>query len=402
MRIAYVSADHGIPVFGSKGASIHVREMIGGFVAEGHEVHLFTSDAECREELPGARITPVGTPSVTAPTPPGVGADLLPRLQKEQKYIALGEAIEQEVAAVHEEHAFDFIYERYSLWSAAGVRLARRLQVPCAVEVNAPLLVEQKTYRKLVLEQEAAEIEREVFSSANCLLAVSREVADYCLASGGSEAQVLVNPNSVNTTLFHPSVPPVSLEGWAGAGPVIGFCGSLKPWHGVEQLLAAFRQVKLQRPDARLLIVGDGPRKDWIDGFVEGSGLGDSICLTGWREYTQLPSLLTHMDVAVAPYPEIEGFYFSPLKVFEYMAAGRTVVASNIGQIRELIRDAETGLLFSPGDVTHLAACLLRALDDADLRARLGASAHESMQQRSWGSSARRVCTLIRQRTGLQ
>lgn len=402
MRIAYVSADHGIPVFGSKGASIHVREMIGGFVAGGHDVHLFTSDAECREELPGAQITSVGPSTEILPAQSGVEPTLLPRLQKECSYLALGRAIEQEVASAHALQAFDFIYERYSLWSAAGVRLARRLQVPCAVEVNAPLLIEQKTYRKLVLEREAAEIEREVFSGAHCVLAVSREVADYCLAAGGSQAQVLVNPNSVNTTLFHPSVPRASMDDWTGSGPVIGFCGSLKPWHGVEHLLAAFRQVKAQRPDARLLIVGDGPRKDWVDGYVAGSGLGDSIRLTGWREYAQLPSLLTHMDVAVAPYPEIEGFYFSPLKVFEYMAAGRAVVASNIGQIRELIRDADTGLLFSPGDVDDLAACLLRALDDADLRARLGAKACAAMQERSWERSARRVCDLLSQRADFQ
>lgn len=392
MRIAYISADHGIPVFGSKGASIHIREMIAGFVTGGHAVHLFTARVGGDAALAGTTITKVRAPTNVDGAAAGTDPDILPRLQKERRYLSIGLAIEAELEREHRKGPFNFIYERYSLWSAAGVRLARRLGIPCLIEVNAPLLVEQKTYRKLVLEREAAEIECEVFSNADRLLAVSQEVANYCMAWGGIPDRVTVNPNCVNTAVFRPDADATLLK--KQAGPVVGFCGSLRPWHGLEDLASAFRLVSERRPDAHLLVVGDGPRKEWLEGYLAGANLGHRATLTGWRDHEELPSLLAAMDVAVAPYPEIDGFYFSPLKIFEYMAAGRAVVASDIGQIRDIVTSDHNGVLFQPGNVEHMADCIIRLLDDDAFRQRVGEQAAASMQSRSWNQNAHMVCNI--------
>jgi glycosyltransferase involved in cell wall biosynthesis len=103
------------------------------------------------------------------------------------------------------------------------------------------------------------------------------------------------------------------------------------------------------------------------------------------------------MDVAVAPYPPQAEFYFSPLKVYEYMAAGLPVVASRIGQIEEAIRDGVDGVLCPPGDPEAFAAALLRLADDPLLRARLGRAARESVvAERTWSAVAGLIIGLAR------
>ncbi len=82
-----------------------------------------------------------------------------------------------------------------------------------------------------------------------------------------------------------------------------------------------------------MLIVGDGPMRGWIEGFLTGTRLAERAVLTGWVPHDVLPGLVARMDIATAPYPQLNDFYFSPLKLFEYMSAGRAIVASRIGQI---------------------------------------------------------------------
>ena len=123
------------------------------------------------------------------------------------------------------------------------------------------------------------------------------------------------------------------------------------------------------------MIVGDGPEKNNLMQDLKEKKLSSSVKFTGAVPHSKIPSLLSSMDVAVAPYPKIENFYFSPLKVFEYMAAGLPVVSSNIGQLTELIQNGYCGFLYRPGDSTALAKILLRLMKDPQLRKTVGTAA---------------------------
>ncbi len=380
MRIAYVCGDGGIAVFGDKGASVHITAMAGAFGRIGHDVRVL-----CAKRGTGSADFPVE--QVTADRPPPED-----RAAKERGHIATAAAIERRLLALYRDWPFDLIYERYALWSTAGVRAGRRLGVPVVVEVNAPLVTEQAAFRQLVLGPEALGIEAEVFRSADALAVVSDELVGYVTAKGADRARVHLIRNAVDTARFNPQAAPA-----AGMPPdafVIGFSGSLKAWHGLDTLLPAFRALHERLPRAHLLVVGDGPRKAWIEGYAEGAGLADAVTLTGWVGHDALPGLIARMDVATAPYPASEGHYFSPLKLYEYLAVGRPVVASRIGQTAQVLDGTGAALLVPPGDPAALTKALLHLAQDPALAASMARNAAIHGRRHDWADNARAVMSL--------
>src|SRR5262249_36909852 len=181
----------------------------------------------------------------------------------------------------------------------------------------------------LVDRGSAEAVAERVFAAATALLAVSQEIASYLEMFASARDRVHVVPNGVNRGRFPQGLPP-SLPGRPKTF-TIGFVGSLKPWHGLEVLVAAFADFRQRHRNSRCLIVGDGPQRAHLQAELAECGLQEAVHLVGAVEPAEVPGLLASMDVAVAPYPPLENFYFSPLKVYEYMAAGLPVVASRIG-----------------------------------------------------------------------
>jgi glycosyltransferase involved in cell wall biosynthesis len=311
------------------------------------------------------------------------------RAAKERAALAQARAIEERLVALHAETPFDMIYERYSLWSAAGVRAARRLGIPVAIEVNAPLIDEQRAFRDLVCEAAARKIEAEVLQGATLLAAVSDQVGDWLLRQGAPREAVTVIGNAVDTLAFHPGI--AANAAVPEGAFCVGFTGSLKMWHGVDTLLTAFCALRRDVSEAHLLIAGDGPKKGWIEGFVAGAGLQDAVTLTGWVDHADLPPLIARMDVATAPYPAAKDHYFSPLKLYEYLALGRPVVASDIGQTSGLLTGSDAACLLPPGDAAALAHCLRDLARDPERRARMAAASAAEGRRHDWTDNARAV-----------
>jgi len=388
MRIAYVTADHGIPVFGDKGASIHIQEMVRALAGLGHEVTIFAARVGANPDRLPAEVHKVWAESAAE----GFEEEER-RTAKERRALAIGNQVMLDLEARHAIAPFDLIYERYSLWSAAAVRAGRSLGVPVVVEVNAPLIVEQQQYRELVLGDDAEAIEREVFDGADALAAVSADIRTYAVEKGAHPSRVHVVPNGVDLARFHTRVA-AAPTGVPDGRFVIGFAGSLKPWHGVDILMDAFALLCRRGVDGHLLLIGDGPMRAWVEGYANGARLLDRITITGWVPYGRLPGLLARVDAAAAPYPPLERFYFSPLKVYEYLAMGLPMVASAVGQITTLISDGETGLLTRPGDAADLAKKIERLHDDCGLREAVGRSAARAARDHSWRRAAETITGL--------
>jgi glycosyltransferase involved in cell wall biosynthesis len=305
---------------------------------------------------------------------------------RECEAMAANEAVARALQAAG---PFDIVYERAALWSVAPMVHAARSGAVGVIELNAPLLDEQARYRTLILAHTARVLLASALQQARLVVAVSDAVAAWA-SHLVPTANVHVVPNGVDVRRFDPSS-----NGRGHTAFVVGFVGTLKPWHGLPVLVEAFARLAADVPDARLLIVGDGPCRREIESSLARLGCADHATLTGAVDPEQVPGLLSQMDVAVAPYPPLHDFYFSPLKLTEYMAAGLPVVASAVGQVTCLVRHDETGLSCAPGDARSLASALARLYTEPRLRERLGRNARALVaEQHTWTRALARILQL--------
>lgn len=370
MRIAYVCTDPGIPVFGSKGASIHVQEMVRAFRKLGAEVTLFSPrmNDPAPSDLAGVRCHPL------KPETPAGKSDAEGRARQQ---LALNRTVAE---ALDAEGPFDLVYERHALFAHAAMEWAKGRDIPSILEVNAPLIDEQKQHRSLACEEEAVAATGRTMQAAAQVIAVSPAVAEYC-ASFGADARVV--PNGVNPDRF--AVPA------RHDGPfTVGFLGTLKPWHDVDTLIDAFGLLAADLPDARLLIVGEGPERQRLEAQLASMNLTDRAQFTGAVAADRVAAELARMSVGIACYRQDQPFYFSPLKLYEYMAAGLPVIVSRTGGLEGLTGSGRFGLDVPPEDPSALAAALAQLAADPARRAAMGAAARDHvLKHHSWNGIAR-------------
>jgi glycosyltransferase involved in cell wall biosynthesis len=168
---------------------------------------------------------------------------------------------------------------------------------------------------------------------------------------------------------------------------VVGFCGVLRPWHGVEMLVEA---VAGYLPDhAHVLLIGDGPSANAVMELARALGLEDRVHVTGRIPHSEMAAHLAACDITVSPRAT---FYASPMKIVEYMAAGRAVVAPRMRNIEDLVDDGRTGLLFEPESVKSLGEVLARLAAEPGLRNSLARSARQQVEARlDWRKNAERI-----------
>jgi glycosyltransferase involved in cell wall biosynthesis len=402
MKIGYLVSDIDIPLLGHEGCSVHIREFTNALVDAGHDVFIL-----CSALGGGAAITTKAR--VCHLEPRGLDAlatNLLeeePALQEHHLQWNLKSTLsnlwfERDGASIIEREKPDLIYERYALFGWAGAELSRRYGIPLILEINAPLSIEQETYETFTLRNTAARMEAEVFQSAAMVIVVSQWLKDWVVSRGVDASKVHIVPNAVADRLFRAPVSGEAVRNrYQLAGKrVIGYVGSFQPWHDLGSLLRVFGELHAKDADLRLLLVGDGARREETRGNARRLGLDGAVVFTGAVPHDAIPSLLGAMDVAVAPYGRQQDFYFSPLKLFEYMAAGRAVVAAALGQMGEVVEHARSGWLYPPGDREGLAQGLATLLYTPGLAAALGSAARQKvLHHHTWQATAARIASLV-------
>ena len=375
MRLLYLSCDPGIPVLGHKGASVHVRELATALSRLGVDLAIASTRTE-----------PAGD-SLDAPIP----LLPLPSLSLDASEPELLAALEAQQAAVSEtalSFAADGIYERYSLFGGAGVKAAAALGIPHVLEVNAPLREEARRFRTLPHPELAAEIERAVFRGTSRILVVSPALRRWLEQEGVEPGRIAVTPNAVAPERFG------SRPARADDEFVLGFCGSLKEWHGIEILLEACSIAFSEEPSLRLEVVGSGPLGHVLDAATLPAG---RLRRLGALRHAAAIDRLQHWDAGLAPYLALENFYFSPLKVVEYMAAGLCPVTSDLGELPTLLDHGKRGVLVPAGDAERLAEALVGLARDRERAAELGRRARTFvLEEHTWQGNAQRVLDSFR------
>ena len=363
MHIAYVCLDPGIPVFGTKGASVHIQEVVREYRRRGHDVTVYATrrGSDVPDDLAELRV--VDVPITT---------------RDEEERERAQQAASASVSDMVRAGGYDLVYERYSLFSTVIAECG----VPGILEVNAPLIDEQRTHRVLVDEQAADAALQEQVQAALATICVSDPVRDWVIARTEG-TRVFTVPNGVNV---HRITPQPESPG----APVVTFVGTLKPWHGVDVLLRARAQA---HKDWKLRIIGDGPMRAELDDLAR--SLGIDVDFRGAVAPDAIPQHMAGTAIGVAPYPAMDtdsDQYFSPLKVYEYMAAGLPVVASRVGQLPEIM--GESAYLVPPSDPEALAEALDALVANPVERARVGSdNRRQAEREHSWTGTVDHILT---------
>jgi glycosyltransferase involved in cell wall biosynthesis len=381
MRIAVLCTDLGVRIPGEKGASLHLAAIATALSHAGNEVAL------------------VGVAGHGAP-PRGVEPILFPHpgraegLRRELRKLRFVERVARQARSRLLEFAPDAIYERLSLFGTAGARLARATDTHHVLEVNALLAEEEARWRGLTLRQVARARERRVLRGAALRVAVSEELVARVdrLTAGGP---TVVVPNGVDAAAFAHVTSRDDARRGVGLpldSHTVGFVGALRPWHGLEYVIEALVRV----PDVLLAVAGEGELRPALASRAAELGVAERVRWVGPLPHLEVPRFLAALDVALVPYPPLRDFAFSPLKLYEYLAAGVPIVASDIGQVGRVLREAGSGTLVRPGDPVALAEGIQAVLRDLELnRARASEARRRALAQHSWDERARRLTRLF-------
>jgi glycosyltransferase involved in cell wall biosynthesis len=349
------------------GSLAHTMGILHALRRRGHSVDLLTTG-----EVAGAR---------TVATEHRIPVLLKGNVSRELCEFASG--IAQGLAPIADGPRPEFVYQRTSMNNLAGLMLARRLRVPLVLEANASEVQWREEWSSLRHPALGRACERVLLRQADRIAAVSENAAGHLRTAGAPADRLRVVPNGVEVQRFA-GAQPLALP-FPGSACVIAFTGLFYPWHGVSYLAQAFTLVAERRPDARLLLVGDGEDAARVRHVLENAGVLAKTLMTGLVGADAVPRYLAAADIVVSPHAADESFIGSPIKLWEYMASGRAIVASSVAQLSDVIADGRTGLLVPPRDPDALAAALVRLCDDPQLRARLGSAAQaEASAHHSW------------------
>lgn len=360
----------------SDGQSVHIDELIAAMRAAGNRVIV---------------IGPRRTSAMATP----IEKRLLPKAAYElvEFTYSFVEFIKLAVAVIF--YRPDALYERANLLMLSGVWTAALFRLPYLLEVNSPLAEERAQYGGLAWPRFAAWTEGVCWRAASKVLPVTGVLASYIKRVDVAAERIAITPNGVDTERFRPrDASTARTRLGLGQSLVLGFIGHIREWHGLDLVIDVLTRPALA--EAHLLVVGDGPARALLEERARQLEVGSRVHFTGTMPRELLPELMSCIDIALQPRVTA---YASPLKLFEYMATGRAIVAPASPNIREILEDGVDGLLFAPGSAEAMAAAIERLARDATLREKLGQAAAQKIAARdlTWGGNANRVVSIVRE-----
>ncbi len=296
----------------------------------------------------------------------------------------------------------NLIYHRHSVFNASGVWLSKYFDIPLILEVNHSEVWVKKNWSRLVFEKLAQKIERIAFENADIIGVVSEVTRDQIIPLGAREDRIVVNPNGADINAFSPNIDGSSVltEFDLKNKIVIGFIGTFTRWHGVEVLFEAALQIVSAKPNIVFLLIGDGNLKANLENKTCELNLANKIIFTGIIPHEEAPKYLSACDILVSPHLGFETgqkFFGSPTKLFEYMAMGKPIIASDLEQIGKIIQHKVNGIKVKPGNATELASAILDLIEDKQLRLIIGTNArHDAEKNFTWKMNAERILCKVK------
>ncbi|HEY7574541.1 MAG TPA: glycosyltransferase family 4 protein, partial [Thermoanaerobaculia bacterium] len=361
MKLLYVASDQRVP--GRTGGSVHVEEVARGLAVLGHQVHVLA--------VPGEGRTNGSTRNYE------LHPSRIPFGHRLFRWTA-----RRDVGRLLDALGIDAVMERYYNFGGEGVRAAFDRGVPSLLEVNSPLRDHPGSLKSALdaalLVRPMKRLRSELCRKADALVTPLPEIVPDEVPR---EKVHRVNWGA-NVERFRPEVEGKRLEIPEGRRVVV-FSGSFRPWHGADLLMRAAARVLRNVPEAFFLFLGGGPAWEDTRALAAKLGIEGGVLFTGAVSYEEMPAHLKGARVGVAPYQPSRlgqmrlGFYWSPLKVFEYMAMALPVVTLDTPALAEIVRPEREGLLVPEADEVALARAIENLLGDPDSARAMGEAARD-------------------------
>ena len=359
MKVLYVVSQSNFSTLGASGFSTHMREFLASLEKE-HEV----------ERLVAGDLDPIVPPGKARTAARAFTPRWARNLRRDLKELSLDRKMKRLIRSKAASFAPDVIYERLTPLHAAGA--AAESGAPYFVELNSPLSEESGVLSSTALPSVIEKRENECLSRAAGVIAVSTPLKEYLSRKGVPEEKVLVSPNGVNPSLFDPTKFDGSRHrrelGW-DEKLVVGYVGSFQPWHGIDILIEAADRLGEPCPDLRFLIVGGGLREKELRALIERRRLGGKIRVTGLVPHRDVPSWTAAMDIGVMPRTN---WYGSPIKLLEYGAMGKAIVAPDTATVRDVMEPETDGILIPESTPEFLAGALRSLAEKREERLAMG------------------------------
>lgn len=387
-RILHI-LDHSLPLH--SGYTFRTRAILRAQIAQGWEVKGVTGH---RHSAKGPAIETVDGLTFHRTTTPHRGG---PAVLRELREIADHEAA---IEAVVRDWRPDILHAHSPVLNAiAAQRVARRYNIPLIYEIRAfweDAAVGNGTDTEGSLRYKAVRwLESRAVRQADAVAVICEGLQNDLISRGVEPAKIIVSPNGVDMDMFGAPVPPdpalrtqLGLDG----AEVIGFIGSFYDYEGLDDLIAAMPLLVARRPQAKLLLVGGGPREEALRAQAQASPVADAICFVGRVPHEEVERYYSLIDILAYPRKAMRlTELVTPLKPLEAMAQGRLVAASSVGGHRELIEDGVTGTLFAPDDPASIAQALGDLLANHAIWEERRVAARAFVEkERNWASNIRR------------
>lgn len=394
MRILYYSPHPHLNLSSKSGYGTHMREMIHAFRKLGHEVMpLIAGGTELPEENSNKSSLPASPIKSFAKR---IIPSLLWQSFKDYRLLAYDRKMEGKLVEAIKDFQPDFVYERLNYMQLSGAKVCQKMKLCHFYEVNSPYTQEKVELEgKSLFIRKAFQIEKAQLTKTQKFFPVTHILAKYFIDThklGPDAEKACVLANAVNLENFKAEEKRLKeLEKKSGiksGEKIIGFVGSILRWHGVDVLIKAFGRIYEQYPQARLLIVGGGEILDELKDLAKTLKIDDRITFTGNVDHQDVPSYIELMDITIMAKTN---WYGSPIKIFEYGALNKAIIAPNTDSVRDVMVDGEDGILIDTG-IETLELAMKKLLDDEDLRKGLAQNFHHKVHtQHSWIKNAEAV-----------
>jgi len=376
---------------------VHIRGVVKGLTQLGHKVSILSLPGAEPEHEDKSEPKPTAQPAPQKKSKFSLLSDLtkhVPEFVFEMFELAFNLIAVIRLKKAVKTHRINMVYERYSLFMFASVWWAKRHNIPIVLEINDSCQVQR--VRHLTFKWLAAKIEGWIFRNATGLVFISSRFQQVAKQAYNNIAPSVVSPNAADLDKFiidENAGTALRVELGIDDKLVLGYVGAFVHWHGIDWFVDLISERLKESPNLVLLLVGDGVAFEPIKKRIEQAGVNSQVIMPGKVEHSMVATYLSAMDFGILP---DSNDYGSPMKLFEFMAMGKGMVAPDFSPIAEVVTDNETSWLFPAGDKQACIEKVLTIASDKNSHKKIGLNARAYIErERQWKHNAEQLLSLV-------